>query len=63
VFVIAMVITPLATWGGVLVGRSLARWMAATLLPPSMLGALSFLWIVDGREPPRPRRTPPRTAR
>lgn len=51
--VVTMVLCLLALWAGVLIGRGLARWVVATLLPPRLLAAFSFLWLADGRALPR----------
>jgi hypothetical protein len=39
---------------GLMIGRPLMRWLAATLLPPRMIGSLAYLWIAAGKTPPRP---------
>jgi hypothetical protein len=39
---------------GILLGRPLVRGLARALLPPRMMGTLAFLWIADGKNPPRP---------
>jgi hypothetical protein len=44
----------LLTTGGFILGRTLARWVVVALLPPRLRGPLAFLWLVDGKRPPRP---------
>jgi hypothetical protein len=43
-------------WLGVWAGRPMVRGMVRAFLPPRMLGSLAFLWIAEGKEPPRPPR-------
>lgn len=38
---------------GVMIGRSVARWLVAAMLPPRMRSSLSFLWISAGKMPPK----------
>lgn len=38
---------------GVLIGRPVVRGLARGLLPPRMRSALAFLWLADGKAPPR----------
>ncbi len=38
---------------GIPLGRPLARLLATLLLPPRVRPVLSFLWLADGKEPPR----------
>jgi hypothetical protein len=46
---------------GIWIGRPLVRRLAWLLLPPRMLGSIAYLWIAEGKHPPRPRRdTTPR---
>lgn len=40
---------------GVFIGRPVARWLVRTLLPPRHMSALAFLWVAEGKDPPRPR--------
>lgn len=42
---------------GLLLGRSVARFMVRALLPPRLRSALAGLWLTDGLDPPRPART------
>jgi hypothetical protein len=39
---------------GIWSGRSIARWIVRTTLPPNLLEPLAILWTRDGLEPPRP---------
>ena len=38
---------------GLMVGRPVARMLVQLLLPPRMRSSMAFLWLTDGREPPR----------
>jgi hypothetical protein len=40
---------------GLLFGRTLTRWLATFALPPRARRLVSFLWTVDGLDPPRGR--------
>jgi hypothetical protein len=40
---------------GLLLGRTLTRWLATFALPPRARRLVSFLWTVDGLDPPRGR--------
>ena len=39
---------------GVMVGRPVARALTRALLPPRLRSSLSFLWLADGKPPPKP---------
>ncbi len=39
---------------GALLGRTLARLLVVAMLPPRLRVPLSFLWICDGKTPPKP---------
>lgn len=45
-----------AMWLGVWAGRPLVRGLVRAFLPPRMLGSVAFLWLAEGRDPPRPAR-------
>ena len=38
---------------GLMIGRPLARLMVRAFVPPRLRVPLSFLWLCDGKEPPR----------
>ncbi len=38
---------------GAVIGRSIARGLVIALLPPRMRSAMSFLWIAEGKKPPK----------
>jgi len=40
-------------FAGVLLGRPLARLIVTLILPPKIRQVLAFLWLADGKEPPR----------
>lgn len=54
IFVLCLLVAPLGIWAGAFCGRPLARLLARALLPPRMLGAMSFLWLADNKGLPRP---------
>jgi hypothetical protein len=50
--VAVLIITPVVL--GAFLGRPLARMLVVLLLPPRLRVPLSFLWICDGKPPPKP---------
>jgi len=48
---IAWLLIPLAI--GMLFGRPIVRWLVIALYPPRMRGWLAFLWIAEGKTPPK----------
>jgi hypothetical protein len=55
----SFIIAGAALGTGIGTGRHITRFLARVLLPPRMASSLDFLWIIDGRDPPRPRRQEP----
>ncbi len=51
--VVTLVFSGILLWVGCLVGRRVARWLIATVLPPQLAASFGFLWHVDGLAMPR----------
>jgi hypothetical protein len=52
---VALATSVVGLWIGLWTGRPIARWLIKLLLPPRLWAPLSFLWLSEGKLPPKPR--------